>query len=177
MYTNRGWLVSRDARQHPAIYSAIMSVAHTELAMPDCIGARMGFGVREAPGMPMTTYLHIMFWRADELENLYTYEVDGEDYLHCKEIFGPRWDITVWIQFLTVSSHTKEDIIEQTEVETPSAGPPVPEARPLQGDVEMPNDDEPADDQAMPPRPPPVATSDPRPRRSVATVVSRCKKS
>ena len=113
-YGQKGWQLSKGAKEDPDAYSTILQVAN-ELNVPSCIGGRIGKGIRQLNGLLQTGLTHVLTWESDGKEEMCHFEIEGQLHIDFTRLVGERWRDTNFVQFITMEEQVLEHIAEQNQ--------------------------------------------------------------
>ena len=165
--TPGGWQISKAASQSMLVFNAIRHCAMNTLGLICCIGARLGRGPTQLPGVVNVRNTMLVWWPANQPGLYQSLEVPGDRRIDLRTLFEHDID-TCWIQFLC-SSDSAAKQIRRLVPEDPYVQP-APDARmrtPVNTHVSRMSDD----DTFMPdvPPPPPPFVPPPQPPRRAPT--------
>lgn len=177
----RGWVLSRMARQHPAVFKAGIHVGYTVFALR-CCGVRLGRGVAVLSSMWGTDRTVLLWYPASNPEQYRSMLYDGTQRLNLRQMFGEQWSDVCWMQFLGINEATGHEL-KKIMPDEPMLGDP-PQPRPdapmpplthqssVDQSMHEPDEDMSGDDgDVFPPQPPPLPPGLPQPRTRTRTPV------
>ena len=125
----KGWQLSKSAKENPDVFKAVLHVASTQLDIRRCLGARLGRGFHVLSRLYDVLRCYLIWWPANRPAMYRVYEHDAKEVIKLRQLVPDEGiDDICWIQFLASSVPNARKIRTQTpEVEITPFDPDDPD--------------------------------------------------
>ena len=102
VHTPQGWKLSKDAKQHPLLFQALLKVAYEIFYMPRCVGGRIGRGTTGTKGMLNCSNSVLIWWPVSQPQLYKSMMCHANLALNLKEQFGEQYQDVCWIRLFGI---------------------------------------------------------------------------
>lgn len=107
---DHGWFLSRSAKEHPLVYRALMYTGRVHLALPNCIGGRVGRGIQTLAGIHGPTDAMLCWFLENNLSQHFHIYTSPKQHVDLFNLFGDNWESVIWFQCLSVEEQQLDAI-------------------------------------------------------------------